>query len=190
MLRPQRPCKRGRVPYFCLGGAQLLSGGPKEGPAMPLWGPSLLCGALCLILSTAACLPVRRWLIERVWRAEPAPSRHFTWSLLRRPLITSKRDYFSLLDSSSVWNHKTGRRWVCRCDGCQKQGLDDRGAWERDVRWDRPVHTSAVTPPEVLRVRVTFKCTLIDVTGRFMWPLLGANVFWGRRHPPSITYPV
>lgn len=118
-----------------------------------LHGCTLLCilANSHLITQARTSFSAHQWLIERVWRVEPALSGYFSTSLFRHPMITSKHDYFYLLDSAAVWTRKSRRRWVYQCRRRQQQALGDMGAWElgagrlASLRWDWVVHTSPVT---------------------------------------------
>lgn len=100
---------------------------------------------------------IQQWLIERVWRAEPALSGYFSTSLFRHPPITSKHDYFYLSDRLLSGPVNWGRRWVSvsqaptTCIGWHgSMGAECLAS----LRWDWVVHTSPVTPLWVLLVWV------------------------------------
>lgn len=86
-----------------------------------------------LITQARTSFLVHQRLIERVCSVEPTLSRYFSTSLFRSPLITSKHDYFYLVDRAVVRTCKSGQRWVCHCHRRQQQALGDMGAWELSV---------------------------------------------------------
>lgn len=119
-----------------------------------------------LIPQARTSFTIHQWLIGRVRRAEPALSGYFSASLFRHPPITSKHDYFYLLDSCCCLDpYYWERRWVCQCRRRQQQALGDMGAGRlASLRWDWVVHTSPVTPLWVLLVWVTCTDMLVDMT--------------------------